>query len=204
MRRPSLAVVIVASIAVTLTACATGAGTPAESSQIAESARSLGIAPDLVYTTDVDGYDLAPQSVGTSGSEGLRATWFNEATAAMVTIRTDRGEVTADSCPAIPLENDFDAAVTCEEDADGLWHRWAGDTHEYVAPRDGVLVRVIGTGAPSEDLRAAALAVRVPSAPELEALFSDAPESPAGPPVERGDLPEHGDGAPIDPTGAGG
>lgn len=196
--------IIAASIAVTLTGCATGAETPADAGQIAESARSLGIAPDLIYTTDVDGYDLAVQSVGTSGSEGLQATWFNETTAAMVTIRTDWGELTAETCTAIPLENDLDAAVTCEEDENGLWHRWAGDTHEYVATRGSVLVHVIGRGAPPEDLRVAAQTVHVPSPQELEQLFSDAPDLPAGPPIERGDLPEHGDGAPVDPPGAGG
>lgn len=45
--------------------------------------------------------------------------------------------------------------------------------------------------------------MHVPSDTELELLFSDIPESPAGP-VERGDLPENGDGAPIDPVDPGG
>ena len=67
-----------------------------------------------------------------------------------------------------------------------------------------MLIRVIGTGSPPEDLKAAAQAAHVPSAAELEFLFSDAPELPTGPPVERGDLPENGDGAPIDEPGPGG
>ncbi|MFG6503392.1 hypothetical protein [Microbacterium sp. P05] len=57
--------------------------------------------------------------------------------------------------------------------------------------------------APSADLLAAAEAAHVPSEGQLELLFSDAPEAPATP-VERGDLPENGDGAPIQPTGPGG
>lgn len=204
--RLAITVVIAASVAVTVTACATGAGgdAPADSEQIAESARSLNIAPELVYTTDVDGYDLAVQSVGPSGSAGLSGTWFNESTGGMLTIRTDFGELTAETCPETPLEEAFDAVVTCEEDEDGLWHRSAGDAHEYVVTRAGVLIRVSGQGAPAEDLRAAAQAVHVPSVAELELLFSDAPELPTGPPVERGDIPEDGDGAPVDPSGPGG
>lgn len=38
---------------------------------------------------------------------------------------------------------------------------------------------------------------------ELDLLFSGLPAGPAQP-IERGDLPENGDGAPIDPTGPGG
>jgi len=198
--------VIAASVAVTITACASGAGAgaPADPAQIAESARSLGIAPELVYTTDVDGYDLAVQSVGPNGSDGLQGTWFDDASGGMLTIRTDRGELTAQTCPTVPLEEAFDAPVTCEEEESGLWHRSAGDVHEYVATRDGVLIRVSGRGAPPEDLRAAAQAAHVPSTAELERLFSDAPEVPTGPPVERGDIPGDGDGAPVDPTGPGG
>lgn len=204
--RPTVAVVIAASLAVTVTACATGAGagTPADSGQIAEGARSLGIAPEFVYTTDVDGYDLAVQSVGANGAAGLSATWFNNSTGGMLTIRTDRGELTAETCPATPLEEAPDTAVTCEHDGDGVWHRSAGAAHEYVATRGGVLIRVSGSGAPPEDLRAAAQAAHVPSSAELELLFSDAPELPTGPPVERGDIPENGDGAPIDEPGPGG
>ncbi|MFE5407560.1 hypothetical protein [Microbacterium sp. NPDC056569] len=203
--RMAASTVIAAAIAVTATACATGAdGEPASAdpARIAESASSLGIAPELVFTTAVDGYDLAPQSVGPSNSDGMSATWFNSSTAGMLTIRTDRGEFTPQTCAATPLEEAADAAVTCTE-KNGVWHRSAGDAHEYVAVQDGSFVRVSGVDAPRADLLAAAQAVHVPSAAELELLFSDAPMRPTAP-VERGDLPENGDGAPIDPTGPGG
>ena len=208
--RFAVAVTVAASIGTTLAACAAGGGVEApvvadaDADEMAEAARSLGIAPDLVYTTDADGYDLAVQSVGRNGEEGLSATWFNDATGAMLTIRTDRGELTAADCPSTPLDEAFDAAVQCEQEAGGLWHRSAGDAHEYVVARGGVLIRVSGAGTPPEELRAAAVAVHVPSADELALLFSDAPELPTGPPVERGDVPEDGDGAPVDPVGPGG
>ena len=99
MRRPGPAraaasMVIAAALALTATACATGADdspAPADPSLIAESASSWAIAPELVFTTVVVGYDLAPQSVGPSNSEGMSATWVDSSTSAMLTIRTEPG-----------------------------------------------------------------------------------------------------------------
>lgn len=196
---------VVALVAVSLGGCASvGPGTdPADADAIAERASVVGIAPELVYTTAVDGYDLAPQSVGQSDAEGMSATWVNAGTGAMLTIRTDRGELTMASCAEIPLWDAYDEAVTCT-DEDGVWHRSAASVHEYIAGHDGALIRVIGAnGAPRSDLLAAAKAVHVPTDAELDLLFSDLPEAPAEP-VERGDLPENGDGAPIDTVGPGG
>lgn len=190
---------IIGVVLLLATGCASG---PASSARIAEVAGAQGIAPELVFTTAVEGYDLAPQSVGSSGNDGMSATWFNAGTSGMLTIRTDRGTVTPETCAAQPLDEAPDQVVTCA-DEDGVWHRSAGEVHEFIAVRDDALIRVTGAGAPAEDLRAAAEAVRVPSADELVALFSDAPRGPAVP-VERGDIPENGDGAPIDPTGPGG
>lgn len=195
-----------AAVALSLAGCATAArgSDAAHPDLIAERASAVGIAPDLVFAIDVDGYELAPQSVSPVDAEGMSATWFNETTGAMLTIRTDRGEMTASSCAKTPLWNaPPDEPVTCT-DEDGIWHRTAGGIHEYIAVRDGALVQVIGmNNAPTADLLAAARAVRVPSDAELGLLFSDLPTGPAEP-VERGDLPENGDGAPIDPVGPGG
>lgn len=199
--------IAVAAVAtVSLVGCATKApgADAADPNVIAERASVVGIAPDLVYTTAVDGYELQAQSVGPAAGEGISGTWFNLDTGAMLTIRTDRGGYTAAACEATPLWDASDLAVTCTEEEDGIWHRAGGDIHEYVAIRDEAVILVTGmNNAPREDLRAAAKAVHVPSESELERLFSDLPtESPQ--PVERGDLPENGDGAPVDPAGPGG
>lgn len=193
-----------ASVCVSLTGCASTTGADAASlDSIAELARAVGIAPELVYTTEVDGYDLAPQSVGPGAADGMSATWFNSSTGAMLTIRSDSGELTEASCAATPLWDAPGGAVTCANE-DGVWHRSAGGIHEYVAVRDGALIWVSGMNdASPADLLTAAKKVHVPSDAELELLFSDVPKTP-GEPVERGDLPEDGDGAPIDPTGPGG
>jgi hypothetical protein len=202
---PAAVSVLIALVTVSLGGCASGAPGrgAADPESIAERASAVGIAPELVYTTEVDGYDLAPQSVGTGAADGMSATWFNETTGAMVTIRTDSGEMTAASCVETPLWEAPDEAVTCTDEG-GIWHRSGGIVHEYVAVRDGVLIRVSGMNdASPADLLAAAKAVHVPTDAELELLFSDLPEVPEVP-VERGDVPENGDGAPIDPVGPGG
>jgi hypothetical protein len=204
LRRVAVAAALV-SICVSLAGCAstTSGANAADPDAIAEVAAGAGIAPELVFTTEVDGYDLAPQSVGPGAADGMTATWFNNGTGATLTIRTDAGELTGASCAATPLWDAPDEAVTCTYE-DGIWHRSGGGIHEYIAVRDGALIRVTGMDdASQEDLLAAATAVRVPSEAELELLFSDLPPS-SGQPVERGDLPENGDGAPIDPTGPGG
>ncbi|MCJ1706247.1 hypothetical protein [Microbacterium sp. VKM Ac-2923] len=200
--RAPILVGLAAVVALTSTACG-GTPTPADSASIAEKAALLDIDPALVFTTQVEGYDLAPQSVGPANDDGLSATWVDEQTAAIITIRTSPGEPDAAGCATTPLWDLPDTAVTCTEES-GLWHREGGDAHEYFATRDGTTIWVIGlNGTPADDVRAAAEAVRVPSESELEALFSDAPTE-AREPVERGDLPENGDGAPIDPSGPGG
>lgn len=201
LRGPAL-IVLCTTVAVTAAACG-GTPTPADSASIAERAALLGVDPALVFTTQVDGYDLSPQSVGPANDDGLTATWVDPRTAAMITIRTAHGEPDAAGCAATPLWELPEVPVTCSEES-GLWHRESGEAHEYFATRENTTIWVIGlNGTPADDVRAAAEAVRVPSEAELKALFSDAPtEAPE--PVERGDLPENGDGAPIDPSGPGG
>ncbi len=201
MQGPVTTIAATTLLVVMLGGCAST--NPANPDTIAARANAVGIAPDLVYTTTIEGYDLAPQSVGPGAADGMSATWFNQATGAMVTIRTDRGDMTAQSCAQTPLADAPDEPVTCTY-VEGVWHRTGGGVHEYVAVRDEALIVVIGgNGAPGADLLTAAQAVRVPSNAELDALFSDLPDAPDGP-VERGDLPENGDGAPIDTVGPGG
>ncbi|MDT0116926.1 hypothetical protein Q9R20_07970 [Microbacterium sp. PRF11] len=195
---------LLAAVACAASGCASSASAPpADTASIAERAAQLGVDPGLVFTTSVEGYDLAPQSVSPVDDAGLTATWFDESTSAMISIRTSPGAPTAESCAAMPLWDAPGEAVTCTEES-GLWHREGGGTHEFLAERDDATILVLGgNGAPVDDLRAAAEAVRVPSKADLERLFADAPTDRQTP-VERGDLPSHGDGAPIQPTGPGG
>ncbi|GAA2951780.1 MULTISPECIES: hypothetical protein [Microbacterium] len=200
MRALGVAMVFTA-LAASIVGCASTE--PAAPEVIAQRATASGISPDLVYVTAVDGYDLAPQSVGRTGADGMSASWFNAQTGGILTVRTDRGTLTPQTCPEMPLWDTLDGGITCSNEGD-IWHRFSGSVEEYMVARDGVLILVTGRNlADRADLEAAAKAVRLPSDAELDLLFSDLPDGPAQP-IERGDLPENGDGAPIDPSSPGG
>lgn len=178
--RLRLALPVVAALG--LSGCGGGA---AGLSEIAGRSTPAGIAPELVYVTEIDGFDLATQSVGVSGDDGLSATYVN-GNGATVTLSTRSG-----SDPS---------ATACADLPDGA----SGPDLRCAVRRDDVTVVLTGQdGAEPIHLRAAADAVRVPSKNELEHLFSDVPAGPKEP-VERGDLPGNGDGAPIDEPGPGG
>jgi hypothetical protein len=168
-----------------------GSGDPAEPGEIAARSTPAGVAPELVYVTEIEGFDLAVQSVGVSGDDGLSAIDVNPGPGGSVTLRTRRGAQPADDAGAVPPCADLSG------DAPASGPRCAvafGDVSVVLPGEDGVEA---GT------LRRAADAVHVPSKGELEQLFSEVPEGP-GEPVERGDLPSNGDGAPIDEPGPGG
>ena len=193
--------IVLATFAASIVGCASAK--PADPEAIAKRATDAGISSDLVYVTGVDGYDLAPQSVGPTGGAGMSASWFNAETGGMLTVRTDRGTLTAETCPEAPLWDTLEGEVVCSNEGD-LWHRVSGSVEEYIVARGGVLILVTGQNlASAADLKAAAEAVRLPSDAELDLLFSTLPHAPAEP-IERGDLPENGDGAPVDPSGPGG
>ncbi len=200
--RPLLGALL-ALVTVGAAGCATSGGSPASADAIADRVGAVGISADLVFTTEVAGYTLAPQSVGVSNGDGMSATWTRDGSGAMISLRTHRGGMTAETCAALPMWDDTETPVTCTEQ-DGTWHREHNGAHEDIVVRDGAWVLVIGSsGATTDEIDAAAKAVRVPSPTELDYLFSDTPRTPPTP-VERGDLPEKGDGAPIQPSGPGG
>ena len=183
--------------------CATSGGSPASADAIADRVGAVGISADLVFTTEVAGYTLAPQSVGVSNEDGMSATWTRDGSGAMISLRTHRGGMTAETCAALPMWEDPATPVTCTEQ-DGIWHREHNGAHEDIVVRDGAWVLIVGSaGATTDEIDAAAKALHVPSPSELDLLFSDTPRTPPTP-VERGDLPENGDGAPIQPSGPGG
>ncbi|WP_136517390.1 hypothetical protein [Cellulomonas telluris] len=183
--RSATVVVLAVSTVLALGACAGRAGAPASTDEIARWAEPVGIAPELVHVTDVDGFELATQSVNVSGDDGMHAAYVRHGDGGVGTLSL-RADRYADPS-AVPCAELTDAAPTPLRCAVTL-----GDVH-VVLEGDGVEAAV---------LRAAAEAVRVPTADELAHLFSDV--QTVGPGVERGDLPPHGDGAPMDPPGAAG
>ncbi|MBG0851643.1 hypothetical protein I2W78_07255 [Streptomyces spinoverrucosus] len=191
MRRPVRALPWTALlIPVLLTGCGTETE-PADAAELASRARTLGIAPEHVYATEADGFTLAQQSVGVYGGDGFHAVYVAPEGGAQIQLTVDRGTVTAADCP------------DCVRDGDA-WYRGIGEQREYAVPKDGHVVRVTGTMGVSRDvLREAALTAHRPSADELDTLLPSAAPGPTAP-VERGDLPPEGDGAPNNEVGTGG
>lgn len=182
-------VALTVPVVVALAACAgtAGAGQPsADPGAIASRLTYAGIAPDLLLVTDLEGFTLAPQAVGVSGDEGMSAMYVRQGDDALATVllRTSR---TADptAAPCDTLRDPAETPLRCS------------------AEHDAVHVVLEGDGADAATLRAAAEALRVPREDELPALFAELPVPPTAP-VERGDLPPHGDGAPVDEPGLGG
>ncbi|MDQ1035470.1 hypothetical protein QFZ75_001886 [Streptomyces sp. V3I8] len=188
------------------TGTGSGTGSAADPAELASRAEALGVAPELVYVTRAPGFAVAGQSVGVFGDDGFHAAYFNRKTRAQVEMFVDRGTLTAKNCPAAQLgQGGPTQPATCERDGN-LWYREAAGSHEYAVPRDGHVIRLVGDADRLDRavLRAAAEAVHRPDAEELTALLPPAPEGSATEPVERGDLPPVGDGAPDNEVGASG
>ncbi|QCB94797.1 membrane lipoprotein [Cellulomonas shaoxiangyii] len=189
MRTRHAAALVVLPVLLALGACAGRAGAgpqpttgPAQRAEIAARVEGSGVDPDLVYVTDVDGYTLATQSVGVVGDVGMSAYYVREA-GGTVMLATS-WDPTPSVAPCAELPDSAPAVPGCTVRR--------GDVH----------VLLQGEDVDAATLRAAGEAVRVPRADELADLFRDL--QVAGPPVERGDLPPHGEGAPVDPPALGG
>ncbi|AXL91684.1 hypothetical protein C4J65_27855 [Streptomyces sp. CB09001] len=167
-------------------------------------AQAMGVAPELVYVTEAPGFTLAQQSVGVLGDDGFSATWVDGTTNALLRLAVDRGSITAGTCPEQPVGDMSGEHTTCERDGDA-WYRTGAGRHEYALPEEGHVVRVSAEqdAVPRDVLRAAALAAHRPDAAETDRLLPSAEPAPATP-VERGDLPPFGDGAPDNNVDAGG
>ncbi|MFE7838171.1 hypothetical protein ACFU53_19585 [Streptomyces sp. NPDC057474] len=173
-------------------------------------AEALGLAPGLVYVTESPGFTLARQSVGVYGADGFSAAYWSRKNSAHLLLLVDHGTMTAGDCPEQPVGPGTGESVSCERDGD-TWYRTSAGQHEYAVPENGHLVRVSATTAAVERdaLRAAALAAHRPTDVELAGLLPprhhDKPPPPHnGRPIERGDLPPAGDGAPNNEVGASG
>lgn len=161
-----------------------GCGSGTALSQAAmDQARRQGAAPDLMYVVDLPGFELVEQSVGGVNEEGFGA-FYTAPDGRRVEMRIDRGP--------------YKCVGTCERDGGG-WYTVNEGNQEYIAVRKDHYIRLI---CPVGQVDRAVLKQAAQSARPAVATGSPAPAPPA--PVERGDLPSNGDGAPIQPTGPGG
>lgn len=208
-RLPRPLMSVTAMVSVALVGCGTEtAGSGADRAELEERARDAQVAIENVYVTEAPGYELAEQSVGVLGADGFSATYVKQGSGAQIRLGVDRGTMDAASCPKIPVGVGTGGTggdvVECVKDGES-WYRTSGPRHEYATEVNGRLVRVeADTGAVGRDtLRKAAGAAHAASDAELDDVLPPARED-AGQPVERGDLPPAGDGAPNNDVGVGG
>ncbi|MGC9439416.1 hypothetical protein [Streptomyces sp. WG5] len=217
MTRPTRVLPVLLLAPVLLTACGSekagadpASGTSVRTAEAAGQgeldarAQALGVAPELVHVTEAPGFTLARQSVGVLGDDGFSATWVSRETGAHLRLSVDRGSITAATCPEQPVGDMPGERTSCERDGDA-WYRTGAGRHEYAVPGRGHVVRVSGEldAVPRDVLRGAALAAHRPDDAEAAALLPSAEPVP-GAPVERGDLPPAGDGAPDNNVDVGG
>ncbi len=196
MRRTAVGMVVTG---LALAGCGNGGAAGSPSPELVARARQSGLDATLVYVTTADGYSRTAGGLGPYGDSGFQDIYSTGRDDLRLTVE-ERG-IDAATCPQLPVPaaEPAGAPVVCTADGDG-WARTSGNRREYALQHGSVLVRVSGTG-PADVLRAAARQARPATADELDDML---PPARDGSPVERGDLPENGDGAPINPTGPGG
>ncbi|MCF2435180.1 hypothetical protein LV779_13470 [Streptomyces thinghirensis] len=175
----------------------------ADQGELDARAQALGVAPELVYVTGAPGFTLAQQSVGVLGGDGFSATWVSHETGAHLRLSVDRGSITAAGCPEQPV-GVCPASATMRARRRRLVAAPAPDDASTPCP-EGHVVRVSAEAdaVPRDVLREAALGAHRPDASEAAALLPSAEPAPSAP-VERGDLPSFGDGAPDNNVDVGG
>lgn len=164
-------------------------------------ARYMQSAMEHIYVTEVAGYELAKQSVGVSGGDGFSSVYVSKS-GSQIQLEVDRGTLTEANCAQRPVHQADGRPVRCERDGES-WYRTAGSRHEYARAQDGHVVRIgAERTVDRHTLRSAAQAAHPADDRELDEILPEktAPASP----VERGDLPPVGDGAPNNDVGVGG
>ncbi|MFI8888746.1 hypothetical protein [Streptomyces paradoxus] len=173
MMRPARALLPLLLLPVLVTGCNAGksGSTAADSADLDAAAGDWGVAPELVYVTEVSGYTVFQESVGEYNGE-FAAAYRSEKGATKFGLFVGRGTMTAESCPEQPLGEVAEKQVTCEQDGDA-WYRKAGGIHEYAVPDDGVLIHLIADVDKVDRavLRQAAEAAHRPDDAELAALL---------------------------------
>ncbi|MGW6653864.1 hypothetical protein AMK23_04555 [Streptomyces sp. CB02130] len=211
------------TLTMTLALAATGCGTePAPGSQTAaDRSSSADPAPDRaelearasaaqlvaehVWVTEAAGYTLARQSVGVLGDDGFGSV-YTEPDGGQIRLSVERLPHADADCTDGPAPGGGQQPlVTCERDG-GQWYSATESGHSYAREQDGLVVTLSGTRQEVDrpTLRAAARAAHRADDYELDQVLPPAGEASGRAPVERGDLPTQGDGAPDNEVGASG
>ncbi|MFJ6614509.1 hypothetical protein ACIQPT_29985 [Streptomyces sp. NPDC091289] len=221
-RRPRLRPVLLTMTLALALAAATGCGTErAPGSEAAGRSGSTAPAPDRaeleararaaqtltehVWVTEVPGYTLAHQSVGVIGDDGFGSV-YTTPEGGQIRLSVERRPPAVADCTENPApEGGQEPLVTCERQGE-QWYRATESGHAYAREQAGLVVTVSGTlrDVDRATLRSASLLAHRADDHELDRVLPPAGEASGRQPVERGDLPPVGDGAPNNDVGASG
>ncbi|MFJ3596244.1 hypothetical protein ACIPRU_06945 [Streptomyces sp. NPDC090126] len=181
------------------------AGPPPGRAELEARASAAQLVAEHVWVTEAAGYALARQSVGVLGDDGFSSS-YTAPDGGMLQLSVERrphadADCTKDSAAASGQE----PLVTCERDGEH-WYRATESGHAYAREQGGLVVTVSGARETVDraTLRAAARAAHRADDRELDQVLPPAREGAGQQPVERGDLPPVGDGAPGNEVGASG
>ncbi|MFF3531273.1 hypothetical protein ACFY2N_04435 [Streptomyces rubiginosohelvolus] len=168
-------------------------------------ASAAQLVAEHVWVTEAAGYALARQSVGVLGDDGFGSV-YTEPDGGQIRLSVERLPHADADCTDGPASGSTqEPLVTCERDG-GQWYSATESGHAYAREQDGLVVTLSGTRQEVDraTLRAAARAAHRADDYELDQVLPPAGEAAGRAPVERGDLPTEGDGAPDNEVGASG
>ncbi|MEU6500984.1 hypothetical protein ABZ895_15635 [Streptomyces californicus] len=177
-----------------------GSAAPApDRAELEARAAALQTVAEHVWVTEAPGFALARQSVGVLGDDGFGSA-YTAPDGGRIQLSVERRPHAAADCT-----DAAGPATTCEQDGE-QWYRASESGHAYAREQDGLVVTLSGTRQEvnRETLRAAALAAHRADDRELDEVLPPLSGSSGQQPVERGDLPPVGDGAPNNDVGASG
>ncbi|WP_405637050.1 hypothetical protein OG543_20730 [Streptomyces sp. NBC_01178] len=187
-------------------AAPTGSAVPApDGAELEARATALQTEVEHVWVTEAAGFALARQSVGVLGDDGFASAYTSPDGRRIRLSVERRPHAVADCSDASAYPAGQKPPATCERDGEH-WYSATGPGHAYAREQGGLVVTLSGTRQEVDraTLRAAALAAHRADDRELDEVLPPAGRASGQRPVERGDLPPEGDGAPDNGVGASG
>ncbi|MDX3506587.1 hypothetical protein PV689_32225 [Streptomyces sp. ATCC51928] len=168
-------------------------------------ASAAQLVTEHVWVTEAAGYALARQSVGVLGDDGFSSSYTAPDGGTLRLSVERRPHAEADCTEGSAAASGQEPLVTCERDGE-QWYRATESGHAYAWEQGELVVTVSGPRDKPDraTLRSAALAAHRADDRELDRVLPPAGEAAGQQPVERGDLPPVGDGAPNNDVGASG
>ncbi|KAB2588417.1 hypothetical protein [Streptomyces arboris] len=168
-------------------------------------ASAAQLVAEHVWVTEAAGYALARQSVGVLGDDGFGSS-YTAPDGGMLQLSVERRpHAVADCTDGSAPVGGQEPLVTCERDGE-QWYRATESGHAYAQEQGDLVITVSGERERVDraTLRSAARAAHRADDHELDRVLPPAGDGSGRQPVERGDLPPVGDGAPNNGVGASG